>query len=118
MGGQCHRKNKKYFKVIQRTQKQTFKLQTSGKKIAINILVRDFCNKNIIIIFLSKSIRSNSKESTCKAGDRDLISGSERSPGEGNGNLIQYSCLENSMDRGTWGTTVHEVAKSQTPVSD
>ena len=51
------------------------------------------------------------------SGDiRDLgpISGLGRSPGEGNGNPLQYSCLENPMDRGTWQAMVHEVAKSQT----
>ena len=42
----------------------------------------------------------------------DLIPGWGRSPGEGNGNPLQYSCLENSMDRGAWWATVHEVAKS------
>ena len=46
------------------------------------------------------------------------IPGSERSPGEGNGNSLQYSCLENSMDRRAWLGTVHEVAKSQTRLSD
>ena len=44
-------------------------------------------------------------------GDADLIPGLGRSPGEGNGNPLQYSFLENPMDRGTWCTTVHEVAK-------
>ena len=48
------------------------------------------------------------------AGDVGSISGSVRSPGVGNGNPIQYSCLENSIDRGAWRATVHEVAKSQT----
>ena len=48
------------------------------------------------------------------AGDPGLIPGSERSPGEGNGNSLQYSCLENSMDRGTLQATVHGVAKSRT----
>ena len=43
-----------------------------------------------------------------------LIPGSGRSPGEGNGNPLQYSCLENSMDRGAWQTTVHGLTKSQT----
>ena len=43
------------------------------------------------------------KESTCSAGDVDSISASGRSPGEGNGNTLQYSCLENPMDRGTHG---------------
>ena len=47
-------------------------------------------------------------------GDPDLIPGSGRSPGEGNGKPLQYSCLENSMDKGAWGTTVHEVAESDT----
>ena len=49
---------------------------------------------------------SDSKESACNAGDPDLIPGSGRSPGEGNGNLFQYSCLENPMDRGAWQGTV------------
>ena len=44
-------------------------------------------------------------------GDVDSIPGSGRSPEEGNGNLIQYSCLENSMDRGVWRATVHVVTK-------
>ena len=55
---------------------------------------------------------SDSKESTCKAGDMGLIPGLGRSPGEGNGNPLQYSCPENSMDRGAWRATVHGVLKS------
>ena len=51
------------------------------------------------------------KESACNAGDPGLIPGLERSPGEGNGNPSQYSCLENSMDRGAWQAIVHEVPK-------
>ena len=47
------------------------------------------------------------KESACNAGDPGLIPGSGRSPGEGNGNPLQYSCLENPMDRGAWQATVH-----------
>ena len=47
-------------------------------------------------------------------GDADLIPGSGRSPGGGNGNLFQYSCLVNLMGRGAWQTAVHGVAKSQT----
>ena len=50
---------------------------------------------------------SDDKESACNAGDRALIPGSGRSPGEGNGNPLQYSCLECSMDRGAWWATVH-----------
>ena len=51
------------------------------------------------------------KESVCQAGDVGLISELGRSPGEGNGNPLQYSCLVNPMDRGAWQTTVHGVAK-------
>ena len=54
---------------------------------------------------------SDSKESAYNAGDLCLIPGSERSPKEGNGNPLQYSCLENSMDRGAWWATVHGVSK-------
>ena len=57
------------------------------------------------------------KNLPANAGDiRDVgsIPGSERRPGEGNGNPLQYSCLENPRDRGAWQATVHEVAKSQT----
>ena len=53
-------------------------------------------------------------DSVCNEGDMGLIPGSGRSPGGGNGNTLQYSCLENSMDRGTWQVTVHGVVKSQT----
>ena len=56
--------------------------------------------------------RSEGKESTCNAGDLGLIPGSDRSPGEGNTNPPQYSCLENSMDRGAWRVTVHGIANS------
>ena len=61
---------------------------------------------------------SDSKESACNAGDPGLVPGSGRSPREGNGTPLQYSCLENSMDRGAWPATVHGVAKSWTPLSD
>ena len=54
------------------------------------------------------------KASAWNAGDVGSIPGSGRSPGEGNGNPLQYSCLGNSTDRGAWRATVHGVAKSQT----
>ena len=57
---------------------------------------------------------SGGKESASSAGDLSLIPGSGRSPGEESGNQLQYSCLENPMDRGTWWVMVHRVAKSQT----
>ena len=56
--------------------------------------------------------------SACNAGDLGSIPGLGRSPGEGNGNPLQYSCLENPMDGGAWWATVHGVAKSWTRLSD
>ena len=66
---------------------------------------------------------SEVKASACNAGDLGLIPGSGRSPGEGNGNPLQYSCLENpmgggAMGGGAWWATVHGVAKSRTRLSD
>ena len=61
---------------------------------------------------------SGGKESACNVGDPNLIPGLGRCPGEGNGHLFKYSCLENSMDRGAWWTTSHRVKKSQTRLSD
>ena len=61
---------------------------------------------------------SDSKESGCSAADPGSILGLGRSLGEGNGYPLQYSCLENSMDRAAWQATVHGVAKSQTRLSD
>ena len=54
---------------------------------------------------------SDSKESACNSGDPGLIPGLERYPGEGNGNPLQYSCLDNPMDRGAWWATVHGVTR-------
>ena len=54
---------------------------------------------------------SVSKESACNAGDLGLIPGSGRSPSEGNGNPLQYSCLEDTMDGGAWWAKVHVVAE-------
>ena len=54
---------------------------------------------------------SDSKESAYSAGDPGLIPGSERSPGEGYGYPLQYTCLENPLDRGAWWAIVHEVAE-------
>ena len=54
------------------------------------------------------------KEPACQIGDTGSIPVSGRSPGEGTGNPLQYFCLENPMDRGTWRATVHGVTKSQT----
>ena len=60
------------------------------------------------------SCGSDGRESACNAGDPCMIPGSRKSPGEGNGYPLQYSCLENSMERGAWWATVHTISKSQT----
>ena len=61
---------------------------------------------------------SEVKASVCNAGDLGSIPGLERSPGERNGNPLQYSCPENPTDGGAWWATVHGVAKSRTRLSD
>ena len=61
---------------------------------------------------------SDGKVSASNAGDANSIPGSGRSPGEGNGYPLQYSCLENPVDRGAWRATVHRTAKSRTQLSD
>ena len=74
----------------------------------------------IILCYLGFPSGSAGQESACNAGAAGVggsIPGSGRSPGEGNGNLLQYSCLENLMDREAWWATVHGVAKSQTCLS-
>ena len=58
------------------------------------------------------------KESGCNAGDLGSIPGSERSPGGGNGNPLEYSCLENPMDRGAWWAVIHGVTTSWTRLSN
>ena len=62
---------------------------------------------NVVVVSISSS---DGKASACNAGDLGLIAGSGRSPGEGNGNPLQYSGLENPMDRGTWWATVNGIA--------
>ena len=61
---------------------------------------------------------SDGKESSWNWGDLGLTLGSGRFPGEGNGASLQYSCLENSLDRGAWWATIHGVAKSRTWLSN
>ena len=61
---------------------------------------------------------SDSKESACNVRDLGSIPGSRRSPGGGNGNSLQYSCLDNPIDKEAWRATVYGVAKSQTRLSN
>ena len=67
-----------------------------------------------ILAFPDGSVVKNPRVNTGDAGDTGSIPGSRRSPGEGNGNPLQYSCLENPMDREDWWAAVHGVAKSDT----
>ena len=66
---------------------------------------------------LVTALHTDGKASSCNVGDPGSIPGSGRSPGEGNGNPFQHSCLENPMDRGAWCAAVHGATKSQTWLS-
>ena len=66
---------------------------------------------------LGASLVAQMVKSACNAGDLGLIPGLGRSSGVGNGNPLQYSCLENSVGRDAWQVTVHGATKSQTPLS-
>ena len=69
--------------------------------------LRDFLSVYVALVAMNRCASSGDSR------DMGLILGSGRSPGEGHGNPLQYSCLGNPMDRGAWWATVHRVAKSQ-----
>ena len=71
----------------------------------------DSRNPNILVNVLYNPFSSVGKEYACNAGDPGLIPGLGRSLGDGNGNPLQYSCMENSMDGGAWQVTVYGVAR-------
>ena len=77
------------------------------------MIIEKYCNVFQVRTFNSPSLPNcvpwwlSGKESACNAGDQGLIPGLGRSPGEGNGNPLQYSCLENPMDGEAWWDTVH-----------
>ena len=75
-------------------------------------------NVQSLMGLLGGSIVKNPLANAGDTGDASLIPGQERSARGGNGNPLQYSCLENSTDRGAWQAIVHRVAKSQTQLSD
>ena len=87
---------------------------TSGASLRLSVLCRPCPLENLplAMLFLGFPGGSDGKESACNAGDPGLIPGWRRSPGEGDGYPLQYSCLEISMDRGAWRATVHGVAES------
>ena len=82
------------------------------------VYIHCFFFRALYCIFWDFPGGSDSKASAYNMGDLGLIPGLGRSPGEGNGNPLQYSCLENSMDGEAWWATVHEIAKSQTRLSN
>ena len=77
-----------------------------------------YINNNYILLFWRFPGGSDGREYTWNVGDPGSIPGSGISPGEGNGNPLQYSCLENSMDRGAWWAIVYRITKSQTRLSN
>ena len=79
-----------------------------------SLWAKSICFRDKISVSWGFHSNSDGKESTWNAGDLGLIPGLRRSPGEGHGNPLQYSCLENPMDRGAWQATVHRVAQSRT----
>ena len=90
-------------------------MSTLSVAVTITFFFSYFNQDSILLTSLVAQIVNNL---ACSAGDPGSTPGSGRSPGEGNGNPLQYSCLENSMDRGGWQAIVHRVTKSQTPLSD
>ena len=100
--------------------------QRKGLTVGMNLFQkgRSIWKDDFWVCFFTKQLSkfknlggSDSKDSACSVGDLGLIPGLGRSPGEGNGYLLQYSCLENYMDRGAWRATVHRVTKSWTWLS-
>ena len=97
--------------------------------LIFDVILEDFYLRGYVFLFLDNKMRvklystmcsafgfpggSDGKEFICNEGDMGLNPGPGRSPGEGIGYPLQYSCLENSMDRGAWGATVHEVVKTE-----
>ena len=98
-----------------RKRRRLFRKRLHKVKAFLHLKAQCVKRQTKLLIFIGGS---DGKESACKAGDLGLIPGSGRSPEEGNYNPLQYSCLENSIDRETWQGPVHGVAKSQTPLSD
>ena len=82
-----------------------------------------YCNSHMCVCLLNKIVPwfffgGGAGSTACNAGDPGSIPGSGRSPRQGHGYPLKYSCLENSMDRGAWQAAVHGVSKSQTQLSD
>ena len=91
-------------------------LKTLYKTFTLVILFRKQVEE-LLYMSLGFTSSSNGKESACNVGDLGSIPGLGRTPGERHGNPLQYSCLENSMDREAWPALVHGVSKNLTQVT-
>ena len=91
-------------------------LLSQVKEVSLYVSTGEMWEQNVACGGLSQCL--SGRESTCNAGDVGSISGSGRSSREGNGNRLQYSCLENSRDRGAWQGTVHGIERVTAPLSD
>ena len=98
--------------------KRRWRKRRRGRKKKVRNMPKPLCISIYTHIIGGFPGGSEDKASACNAGDPGSIPGLGRSPGEGNGNPLQYSCLENPMDRGAWRATVYRVAKSRTRLSD
>ena len=88
-----------------------------GELVSFEPMIEYDFTREYILIFAEGSVfpgGSEVKASACNAGDLGSIPGSGRAPGEGNGNPLQYSCLENPMDGGAWWAAVYGVAQNWT----
>ena len=90
-------------------------LLSQVKEVSLYVNTCEMWEQNIACGWLSRCL--SGKGSTCNTGDVGSTPGSGRSPGEGNGNPLQHSCLENAMNRGAWWATVYGVTKSWTWLS-
>ena len=88
------------------------------KTFPFNCFFFFFAKSRLLLGFPGGSVVKNLTANAGDTGDMGSIPTSGRSSGEGNGNLLQYSCLENPMDRGAWWATIHGVRMSQTRLSD
>ena len=84
------------------------------ESLMVEIEKNERINKHYANVYMDFPGGSEVKASACNAGELGSIPGLGRSPGERNGNPLQYACLENPMDRGAWRATVHRVSKSWT----
>ena len=90
---------------------------TSGSQFSVTFPLENTW-QHLMVIFGLPLVVQLLKESTCNAGGPCSTPGSGRFPGEGNGNPLQYSCLENPMDREAWHATLHGIEKGRTRLSD